>query len=108
MLPTVFLCVIFLSSLPLKTISKTDYFNWQCSTLLFRSLGITQVLGYKPDINTYLNIYQGNSYNLRPTVYRSFWLHRFHGSVVKTVFDWNQVPGIVLPDEEAIRELENN
>ena len=36
-----------------------------------RKLGITVSLCYKPDIYTTLGIYSGNSWGIRPTIYRS-------------------------------------
>ena len=36
-----------------------------------RELGITGVLRYKPDIYTHFNIYHGNKYGIKATIYES-------------------------------------
>ena len=36
-----------------------------------RSLGVTGVIRYKPDIYTHLNLYHGNKYGIKTTIYES-------------------------------------
>ena len=36
-----------------------------------RSLGVTGVIRYKPDLYTHLNLYHGNKYGIKTTIYES-------------------------------------
>ena len=61
-------------------------------------VSISAMLLYKPDIFTLLNIYRGNRFNLRPTVYRSVWLKHLGSSLVTSVYDWNNLSLAIKPD----------
>jgi len=43
---------------------------WRVEKTL-RSMGITDILKYKPDIYTWFKLYIGNKYKIKPSIYTS-------------------------------------